>query len=68
MYMINYVRMCTLRIARITVQKKYQQRVNQCVSKLMQEKETCLSSDVHLLITQTLGLQIDTSSKLSSWC
>ena len=59
--------MCVFRIARITVQKKYQQRVNQCVSKLIQDKKESLPSDVHSLIAQTLGLQIDASSKLSSW-
>ena len=49
------------------LQKKYQERVNQCVSRLMQHKELYLpSSDVYTVIAQTLGLQTDAISKLSS--
>ena len=59
--------MCVFRIARIMLQKKYQERVNQCVSKLTQHKEPYLpNSNVYSLIAETLGLQTDTASELSS--
>ena len=34
---------------------------------MIQDQETHLPSYVHSLIAQTLGLQVDTPSKLSSW-
>lgn len=57
--------MFVFRISRVALQKKYQEKVNQCVSKLIQDKKSDLSSNVHTLIAQMLGLQIDTASKLS---
>ena len=51
------------------LQKKYQERVNQCVAKLTQHKESYPpNSNVYSLIAETLGLKTDTTSELSSLC
>lgn len=68
-YYMICIQVCVFRIARMMLQKKYQERVNQCVSKLTQHKEPCLpDTDVYSLIAETLGLETDATSKLSSLC
>lgn len=61
-----YMYVLLVRIARVMLQKKYQERVEQCVSKSTQHEEPHRPTSIHSLIAQTLGLQLDTTSKLSS--
>jgi len=54
------------RIARIALQKRYQDRVNQCVSKLPTQDSSYVSPAIPAVIAQMLGLKVDfASAKLS---
>jgi len=54
------------RIARIALQKRYQDRVNQCVSKLPTQDSSYVSPAIPAIIAQMLGLKVDfASAKLS---
>ena len=58
---------CTVyRIARITLQKRYQDIVDQCVSKLPEQDSSYVSPAIPTIIAQMLGLKVDfTSATLS---
>jgi len=57
------------RIARIALQKRYQDRVNQCVSKLPTQDSSYVSPAIPAVIAQMLGLKVDfTSATLSGTC
>ena len=54
------------RIARIALQKRYQDRVNQCVAELPAQDSSYVSPAIPTVIAQMLGLKVDlTSATLS---
>jgi len=65
-YIPYIVLTCVCRIARIVLQKKYQQKVNECVADLLEQDKTLHSAKIQSLIAKTLKLDTDvTSSNLS---
>ena len=57
---------CPCRVARVMLQRKYQEKVNHCVAHYLEQDEGARLTDIWSLIVQTLGLNIDkTDSSLS---
>ncbi|XP_065899133.1 carboxylic acid reductase-like [Dysidea avara] len=54
------------KIARIALQKKYQEKVNECVAELLEQEKKSHTANIQSLIAKTLQLNVDvTSSNLS---
>ena len=54
------------RVARVMLQRKYQEKVNQYVADRLEQNQGMRLTDVRSLIRQTLGLNVnETSSALS---
>ena len=51
------------------LQRKYQEKVNQCVAECLEQNKELLVTDIQSLIAQTLGLNIDkATTSLSGMC
>lgn len=60
--MLNYVYTHPYRIARVMLQRRYQEKVNQCVADCLEQEKGTRHADIQSLIIQTLGLNIDNAS------
>jgi len=52
----------SFRVARVVLQRKYQEKVNQCVAELLELDKGTRLTDIQSLIAQTLGINIDKAS------
>lgn len=53
---------CVGRIARIALQKKYQEKVNECIAELLKHDKMLHSAKIQSLIAKTLKLDVDATS------